>query len=315
MGKSFQFPRGGCMALTIIKIAIPAIILLLLLVSYLLVSYMIVSEMTKPEEAIPEDSPSDYGVGFESVRFQSRRGDVALDGWYLPGQDDMPVIIFAHGIGAGRTGDGMTELAAMLNRRGFGALLFDFRAHGLSEGDRVSNGWHERLDILGAYDYLLSRGFAPSDIGLLGFSMGAGAAALAVAEEPDLGALMIDAPYADASEMVLREVALRTPVPKWIAPVFIPCVSILARVRFDIRMDEMSPERVVSDLEYPIMVIYVTEDGRVPSEQSQRVFDAAPEGSRLWIIEGPEHVEGFLENKEEYTRRVADYFLSRLRSK
>ncbi len=286
---------------------------LILSILYLLASYMIASGLTKVEEPELADSPSDYGIEFESVKFMSRRGDVTLDGWHLPSGDGMPSIVFAHGIGAGRTGDGMTELAAMLNRRGFGALLFDLRAHGASEGDRVSGGWHERLDALGAYDYLLTRGVAPSDIGLLGFSMGAATAALAAADEPGVGALLLDAPYANASDMTLRETALRTPLPGWIVPAFAPCVTYLARALFDISMEDMSPERAVSTLDYPVMVIYVTDDPRVPPEQSHRVFDAAPEGSELWVIEGPAHVEGFLENKEEYAARVADYFLSRLR--
>ena len=299
--------------MTILKFAIPAV-LILLVALYLAISYMVVLEMTEAEVVNPEDSPSDYGAEFENVKFQSRRGDVELDGWYLPGQDGTPVIIFVHGIGAGRAGDGMTELAAMLNRRGFGALLFDLRAHGLSEGDRVSNGWHERLDVLGGYDYLASRGVESSDVGLLGFSMGAGAAALAAREEPGVRALLVDAPYANALELAQRELALRTPLPEWIAPAFIPCVSFLAGVLFDTRVDELVPESAVSALDYPIMVIYVADDGRVPSEHSQRVFDAAPQGSVLWVIEGSGHVEGFLDNKERYASRVEEYFLSRLGS-
>ena len=270
--------------------------------------------MTRVGEAEFQDSPSDYGAAFESVRFMSRRGDVALDGWLLRGRGEMPTLIFCHGIEVGRTGDGLTELAATLNRRGFGVLQFDFRGHGLSEGYRISSGWHERMDALGAYDYLISRGASSDEIGLHGVSMGAGAACLAAAEETGIRALSLDTPYARASDLISQEASLRTRLPGWAIGTFIPCAVFMARKLYDIDVEGMAPERAVSQLDYPISVIYGTEDSRIPPEHSRRVFDASAEGSRLWVVEDVGHAESFVENKAEYAERVADYFLSRLRS-
>ena len=138
----------------------------------------------RPSGTELEDSPADYGVEFEEVEFKSRCGDVLLDGWYLTGQVGAPVVVFVHGVGVTRTACGMTRIAADLVGRGFGVLMFDLRGHGLSGGKRLSGGWHERMDVLGAYDYLHARGVSSEKIGLMGLSMGAGAAALAAAEEP-----------------------------------------------------------------------------------------------------------------------------------
>ena len=299
--------------LTVTAIVIPAAAFLALSLLYILVCYLIASGMTRVGEAEFQDSPSDYGAEFESVRFGSRRGDVTLDGWLLRGRERMPTLIFCHGIEVGRTGDGLTELAAMLNRRGFGILQFDFRAHGLSEGDRVSSGWHERMDALGAYDYLVSKGVLPDEIGLHGVSMGAGAACLAAAEEPGIRALSLDTPYANASEMILRETSFRTRLPSWVAAVFVSCAVVLGSKLFDISVEGMNPEKAVSQLDYPISVIYGTEDSRIPPEHSRRVFDASAKGSRLWVVNDVGHAESFVENKREYANRVSDYFLSRLR--
>ena len=286
--------------------------LLVMCAVYLLVSYFIASGVTKVGEAQPVDSPIDYGVKHESVKFRSRRGDVILDGWLLLGRKGMPVVIFAHGIGVGRTGDGHTELAAMLNRRGFGVLTFDFRAHGSSGGSRVSSGWHERMDVLGAYDYLLSLGVKPSDIGLLGISMGAAAVSLAAADESRIGAVALDSPYARASELMVRETALRIRLPEWFIMAFVPCAILLARFLYDIKVENMDPERAISQLRYPVMVIHGVEDSRIPPEQSRRLFDASADGSLLWVVEDIEHAESFLKNKSKYADRIALYFLSRL---
>ena len=287
---------------------------LILSVLYLLFSYMMASGMTKVGEAEFQDSPSDYGAAFESVRFMSRRGDVKLDGWYLRGHESMPTLVFCHGIEVGRTGDGLTELATTLNRQGFGVLQFDFRGHGLSEGKRVSSGWHERMDALGAYDFLVERGVHSCRIGLHGVSMGAGALCLAAAEERGIRALSLDTPYARASDLILREVKFRTGLPGWFTLAFVPCAVFLAQRIFDISLEGMSPETAVAELDFPVLVIHGTEDSRIPPDHSQRVFDASPEGSRLWVVEGVAHAESFVENKAEYADRVAAYFLSRLGS-
>ena len=242
---------------------------------YFFISYRMAVEVTAAERVDLDDTPADYGRSFEHVRFRSRRGDVTLDGWYLVGRQGMPVIVFIHGISSTRTGCGVTELASMLNVRGFGALLFDLRGHGRSGGERVSGGWHERLDVLGAYDYLCARSVTAGSIGLLGMSMGAATAALAAAEEPRIGALVLDSPFARASELIDNETALRTPMPKWLVKFFKPAAVLLAGRLYDIDLEAIAPEEAVTRIAGPVMVIATPEDDRVPVSHSLRVYQAA----------------------------------------
>ena len=279
---------------------------------YIFVSYRMALAVTAAEREELESSPADYGVDFESVRFRSRGGEVSLEGWYLPGRVGMPSVVFVHGIGSTRTGAGMTELGSALNRRGFGALLIDLRAHGRSGGERVSGGLHERFDVLGAFDYLVSRGVAPGKVGLLGLSMGAAAVALAAADEPRVAAVVLDSPFASAEELIPQETALRTPLPSWAASVFRPGAVRLARCLFDIDVSALAPESAVARLSYPVLVICAEGDDRVPTDHSLRVHAAAHTESILWKVGAIEHGAVFLEHKSEYEDRVADYFMSRL---
>ncbi|HAL49137.1 MAG: alpha/beta fold hydrolase [SAR202 cluster bacterium] len=295
----------------IVRVGAPVAVLTLV-VMYLGISYLIASGVTKAERNEQEDSLGAYGVEFETIEFESRRGDVTLDGWYVPPVSQHSVIIYVHGIGSVRTGDGLTDLAARLHQRGFGALMFDLRAHGSSGGDKISGGYHERFDVLGGYDYLLARGVEPDDIGVLGMSMGAGTAALAAAEEPGIEALILDSPYAKASELIAQETARKTPFPEWFVPLFEPGVDVLADLLFDIDIEALAPEAAVANLGYPLMVIYGTDDTRIPTDHSQRVYDAAPAGSTVWVVEGVEHTDAFVEKPDEYSSRVAEYFLERL---
>ncbi len=279
---------------------------------YLWVSYRMAAGLTLVERVELEDTPADYGREYENVRFRSRRGDVTLDGWYLVGRGGMPVVIFVHGISSTRTGGGMTELACMLNERGFGALMFDLRGHGMSGAGAMSGGWHERMDVLGAFDYLRGRGVRADRIGVLGLSLGAASAALAAADDPRIRAAVLDCPFARVSELIDDETELRTPLPRWAARVFKPTAVLLAKRLYDIEVNAIAPEEGVAKLDYPVMVIVTPDDGRIPPSHGLRVYEAAPDGSELWVVEGVEHCGAFIERREIYADRVSEYFESRL---
>lgn len=56
--------------------------------------------------------------------------------------------------------------------RGFNVLIVDCRGHGLSEGDYIGMGWHDRLDIVKWIEHVLLR-YPSAQIVLYGISMGA----------------------------------------------------------------------------------------------------------------------------------------------
>ena len=55
-------------------------------------------------------------------------------------------------------------------------------------------GVGEHLDMLGAWDWLVARGFAPENIGIHGPSMGGASATIAIANEPRVRSAWVDAP-------------------------------------------------------------------------------------------------------------------------
>ena len=279
---------------------------------YVWVSYRMAADLTVAERTELEGTPADFGHTYESVRFMSRRGDAMLDGWYLVGRGGMPVVILVHGISSNRTGGDMIELACMFNDRGYGVLMFDLRGHGRSGDGLMSGGWHERMDVLGAVDYLLGRGVAAERIGVLGFSLGAAACALAAAEEPRIRAAALDCPFARASELIQDEAELRTPFPGWVALIFKPLAMQLAARLYDIDVNAVAPEAAVAKLDYPVMVIVTPDDDRVPPSHGVRVYEAAMDGSELWVVEGVEHCGAFTEDRDEYVDRVCRYFERRL---
>jgi dipeptidyl aminopeptidase/acylaminoacyl peptidase len=287
-------------------------VLALMAVAYIFISYIIASGVTVAERHQQDDNPSKYGVAYEEVRFRSRDDTVTLEGWYIPARSGAPTIIYVHGLNSQRTANGAVDLAAKLYYKGYGALLFDLRGQGLSEAARVSAGYFEQEDVLGAMDYLMSRGVAAERVGVLGFSMGAATALLAASQEPRIKAVVADSPFANASDRLSDETARRTTIPEYMAPVFLPLAKVFAKGLYDIRIGDVNPERAVRRLGYPILVIHGDADTRIPIEQGRRVHRAAPAGSEFWLAPGVDHVDAFTTYPDEYVRRVEAYFGERL---
>lgn len=285
---------------------------ILLVLAYTGISYFIASGVTRAERVDFEDHPNDYGLQYEDVEFVSRKGDVTLKGWYLPSSGCEASVVVVHGITGNRTSREATRISAHLVEACFNVILFDLRAHGTSGGDRITGGIDEAQDVLGAYDYLRSRGAHPHRIGVLGRSMGAGAAVLAAADEPDVRALVLDSAYAKVDDLISFEIARKTPVPQWVAPAFIPGASLLANRLYGIDLGKLAPEKAIKSVDLPILVIHGDADTRIPTEHGLRVYEAANAESEMWLVPDVDHTEAFYKYPGEYIDRVVTYFNTHL---
>ncbi len=294
------------------------LILTALVVLYGLISFYMARGVTTSERIEQEDHPSDYGLPVEDVEFHPRDGDLRLKGWYIQGERDdgvdAPHLIFVHGLGNVRSGNEAVALADHLADRGYSILMFDLRGHGSSEGGRVSGGYFERWDVLGAYDYLVEkRGAVAGKVGLMGFSMGGATAILAAVEEPGIRAVAADSPYAAASELIVQETARRTIFPGWAVPAFMPTVKFMAGTIYGIDIGALTPVKAVTKLDYPVLVIHGENDDRVPVSHGERVAAAGYTGTAWWPTDAPGHIESFNTYPDEYTERVDAYFAGLLK--
>ena len=268
---------------------------------------------TSSERKPLQGHPADFGLQHEDVSFQPRGVGPTLRGWLLTAPEDGPAVIIVHGIDSQRTADGAVELGARLVEAGYQVLLFDLRGHGESGGDRVSGGYFERDDVLGAYDFMLERGARPGEVGLLGLSMGAGIVIMAAAREGGVGAVVADTPFADIDDRIVEEAARRTPLTEGTVPLFLPAATIFADLFYGIDLDDLEPARDVRRLAYPVLIIHGEADTRTPVSQSRIVHENAPAGSELWLVPGAGHVDAFEVRPDEYMQRVIAYFDGRLR--
>lgn len=154
------------------------------------------SELTPPRQQVPASSML---RDVRKVRFTAADG-VRLEGWYVPSRNGA-VVVFGHGHGGQRAQ--LLPEARALTERGFGALLFDWRAHGESGGTRSTWGTDEQLDLDAAIGFVQAQpDVRRGAIGALGFSMGAMVVAQVAARDERLRGIVLEGSFTTLEEMI-----------------------------------------------------------------------------------------------------------------
>jgi pimeloyl-ACP methyl ester carboxylesterase len=269
-------------------------------VPYLL-AVLVTKTGTRPMDLELTSSPADYGLSFEEVTFPSTDG-VAISGWFLSGGTRNAVVACGHGLFRSR--QEVLDRAVFFRQQGYDTLVFDFRRHGKSAGERVTLGYQERRDFEGAVEFLRkTRPEAP--VVLYGVSMGAGAALLAARETPAVAAIIADSPFLNIEHTVVHHVDLIFGLPRFFASELLWFLEM--RGGFD--REDFDLEAAAAALgERPLLVIAGSEDQRMPPDLQKRVADASKSPlSRFVSIEGAGHGAAYRVATEVYQREILSF--------
>ena len=284
--------------------------LVVLVIAFLGISGYLGYSMTSVERVPVEESPALLGLEYEDISFPSRDDELTLCGWYLPVQDSEQVIIMVHGAGGNRADPsiGMLDIALGLVEHGYNVLMFDLRGHGESDGNMKSAGYYEKEDLAGAVEYVKGRGF--DRIGVLGFSMGAGTAILATAENDDIDAVISDSGFADLKDVMEPEFSKRTKFPTIFLSPLLFIVKIIYRVDFTaIKPIECIPEIAPR----PVFIIHGEQDDIFDVEHAYRLHQASQNPrNQLWIALQAGHVRAYDVYPEEYISKITAFFAEAL---
>jgi len=241
------------------------------------------------------------------VTFPASDG-VTLRGWYLPSQNGAAVIV-GHGHGAHRA----LEPAEILARNGYGALAFDWRAHGESDGDLCTFGYYEVRDVEGALAWLQAQpDVDPERIGILGESMGAVTAIRAAARMPGVKAVVADSPYPSLEDGI-GNVWRGTSLPAF---PFVPLQIALGEWWTGLDLDDMQPlDDVAAISPRPILILAGGQDPVIGPDAGQRYYQASGEPKELWFEPDLGHVSFWKAMPDEYERRVVSFFDAALSSR
>ncbi len=271
--------------------------LVAIVVGFALVSGVVAWRVTDPLHQSVGPIPPELPSGTEAVSFASRDG-LQLSGWFVPQEGTSRAVVLLHGHGSSR--QQMVARARLFHEAGHAVLLYDARGHGESEGDRVSAGWFETADLLGALDYLRTKNLR--EFGCLGVSQGGATILLAAERLPiEVRWVIVESVYPDIRDALDRRFRMHAQVPGWLGGAL---VAPMAALRLGIDADVIAPSRHIGGLRCPVFVLGGADDQHTLATSTLSLFEAARAPKQLWMVPGAAHVDlqGFA--KQDYAERV-----------
>lgn len=258
-----------------------------------------------PRPALGARTPADLGLAFQSVAFPAEDG-VRLSGWYLPAHNGAAVVLL-HGAGSARTA--VLDHAGVLNRAGYGVLLFDARGHGRSAGHGMDLGWYGESDVVGAIDFLATRSdVTATRVGLVGMSMGGEEAIGAAGIDERVAAVVAEGATNRVSDdkAYLDHYGVRGRLQQGIDRVTFALTGLLT--------DAPRPQALrdsVADAatrEQPTSFLLVT-GGDLPDERhaADLIREGAPGVVDVWTVPGAGHTAGLRTAPSQWRDRVLGF--------
>jgi pimeloyl-ACP methyl ester carboxylesterase len=187
-------------------------------------------------------------------------------------------------------------------------LLFDFRAHGLSEGSVTSIGCNEYKDIVAAAKFLREQTNEYNNIPfiLLGLSMGGAASIKAAALEPHLcDTLIVDSSYSSLETTMYKAFAVRSGLPTY---PFFPVIKMMFLYVADCDIHTMCPAEYVKTIKQPILFIHSCNDDYVSPKNAVRLYaNALNPLSKIWIAPHCRHAWLHAYRKDSYKHKILKF--------
>lgn len=256
-----------------------------------------------PRSSLPQRPVEALPGGLHEVALRTSDG-VTVSAWYVPSRNRAAVVL-GHGFASNRAA--MLPEARMLAGAGFGVLLFDWRAHGASGGERCTWGDCERHDVRAAVDFLTARPEVdPGRIGALGVSLGGVALVLAAAEDQRLAAVAAEAVWTSLADQA------RLDPPRWGWVSAWPQLAVFRGAGLD--LDAIRPVAVVAAIApRPLLLLYGGQDPWLPPDMRARIAAAAP-AAEVWLVPEAGHAGCRSARPDEYQRRILAFFNQALRN-
>ncbi len=290
------------------KIIITVVISLILIIYFgfsLFASFAMTSRLSPHLDITPIFVSNDW----RSVEFKASDG-VRLRGWFFEGTSDK-VVIMVGGLLANRTN---TEymgpvIAKELLAKGYNVLLYDTRAHGKSDGDRVGFGSVEGNDIIGAVKFLNEQSFISKNIGIIADSTGATSTLMVIDDLKEVGAIILDSPAAAFQPIISNRLSIEKQIPIF----FHPTIFFFNKLFFGVDLSIIKPiDKISLDPNRKLLFLHGKLDETIPVANSEKLLDKANKQSKLVVFDEGGHIETYKSNPELYRKEVFQFLETEL---
>ncbi|KAI4371195.1 hypothetical protein MLD38_019460 [Melastoma candidum] len=208
------------------------------------------------------------------LELMNKRGHCLKCSHYVPSSfhegNPLPCVIYCHG-NSGCRADA-NEAVIVLLPSNITVFTLDFSGSGLSDGEFVSLGWHERDDLHAAVSYLRSNKQI-SGIGLWGRSMGAVTCMLYGAEDPSIAGMVLDSAFSKLYDLMLELADVyKIRVPKFTVKMAIHYMRQVIRKKAKFDIVDLNCLQVASKSFIPALFGHANEDKFIQPHHSDLIF-------------------------------------------
>ena len=237
---------------------------------------------------------------WEDVWIVSHDG-LKLHGLVLRGTSEKTVIL-AHGYRSSGENDfcGIVDYYRVNN---YTILMIDQRAHGESEGKRVSLGLRERWDMTGWICYAIEN--LPSELYLHGVSMGGVSLMMALpfCKGYPIKGIIADSAYDNVRELLIYQIKKKYHLP---SPVFDCLISLAGSLLLGRECKKLHAAQCVAENKVPVIIINGSADHTIPPGMAARFTRAR--NVQFVCIDGSPHARCWQTAQGAYEYQV-DRFL------
>ena len=244
-------------------------------------------------------TPADFGFDYNEY-FIPTTHHKKIQVWDLNPQIDAPVLIGVHGWA--NTSASLLPLAKFLSGR-WRIVLLNTRNHGDSDWEGYSTMPHYAEDILSTVRFVSEQHLPGKPLVLLGHSMGAASSIYAAGKDRRVKGVVSIASFANIKEM-MHDGFVKNKLPGLLIQ------ALLTYIEFRIgeKLQHLSPEYSITQLNVPVLLIHGDQDSVVPFSDMERIFQAGRQGQvEKYAVAGQNHSSLLAE--ESVAERI-DRFLS-----
>jgi len=196
----------------------------------------------------------------------------------------LPCVIYCHGNCGSRLD--ATEALRLLIPMNVCVLSFDFSGSGLSQGEFVSLGYYEKLDLEAVVDWL-RKSIKVTRIGLWGRSMGAVTSILFGVSDPSIACMVLDSPFSSlntlSSELVEK---LQSKIPKLMVKVGMKLITKSVRKQANFDIAKLEPIKEVDKCFIPCLFAHGEEDDFIHPSHSKKLHEKYSGDKNLILFKG-----------------------------
>lgn len=249
-------------------------------------------------------TPAKYNLDFQVHRFVNST-NVTLGAWYVPGDDNRPLVLLFHGYAV--TKSSLLTTARVFHDLGYGALLVDFYGSGGSNGSGTTIGVREADDVAAAVDYA-RRTWKDRKIILYGMSMGGAALLRAIAVNGvHADAIIVESTF----DTLLNTGKHRFRVMGVPASPFSELLLFWGSVQNGFNFFTHNPVDYARSARSPALILHGEKDQRVTLEEARTIAAAMGDKARFVPFADVPHMP-IVEARPDEWRRAVGEFLRRV---